>query len=174
MIIFVTGSESTGKTTLAKGLAEYYQKEWAPEYAREYIENLGRVYNYQDIETIALKQIRDIESWVDRDLIFADTGLIITKVWFEKKFGKVPKWFSDVYESLSLGHYLVCQNDLPWKFDPVRENPNIREELNYLYELELKQLKHPYLRISGQEERRLLNAVKQVDKWLKEENSYEN
>ena len=33
------GPESTGKTTLSKQLARYYNSVWVPEYAREYLQN---------------------------------------------------------------------------------------------------------------------------------------
>ena len=174
MIVFVTGSESTGKTVLAKSLAQHYQKNWIPEYARSYVENLERPYNFQDVEEIASRQIQDFKDARNKDLVFADTGLIITKIWFEKKFGKLPSWFSDVYEDIAQGYYLLCESDLPWISDPVRENPDIREELNYLYEIEINKLKYPFVRISGLEEARLLMAVKQVDKWLIENRDYEN
>jgi len=166
MIVFVTGSESTGKTVLAKSLSTHYQKDWIPEFARSFVENLDRPYNFQDVEEIAAKQIHDFKAASDKDLVFADTGLIITKIWFEKKYKKIPSWFSDVYERMSRGYYLLCENDLPWISDPVRENPNIREELNYLYEREINKLEYPFIRISGQGESRLLKAIEQVDKWL--------
>ena len=37
--IVIYGPESTGKTTLAKALAEIYQTTWVPEFAREYLQN---------------------------------------------------------------------------------------------------------------------------------------
>jgi NadR type nicotinamide-nucleotide adenylyltransferase len=36
--IVVTGPESTGKTTLAQGLAERLATTWVPEYARAYLD----------------------------------------------------------------------------------------------------------------------------------------
>src|SRR5581483_9617149 len=36
--ICLIGAESTGKTTLARALAEHYQTVWVPEYGREYSE----------------------------------------------------------------------------------------------------------------------------------------
>lgn len=51
--IVVTGSESTGKTALAKFLAEKTNNIWVPEYAREYVEHLNRPYQYEDVMQIA-------------------------------------------------------------------------------------------------------------------------
>ena len=36
--IVLYGPESTGKTTLAKALAEHYQTTWVPEFARTYLQ----------------------------------------------------------------------------------------------------------------------------------------
>ncbi|MDV7398455.1 ATP-binding protein, partial [Arthrospira platensis SPKY1] len=54
--IALTGPESTGKTTLAKALAARFDTVWAPEYARTYLERLGRPYQYGDLEVIARGQ----------------------------------------------------------------------------------------------------------------------
>ncbi|RLD81558.1 MAG: ATPase, partial [Bacteroidetes bacterium] len=56
--IIITGPESTGKSTLSKQLANYYQTIYLPEYARTYIENLNRHYNYNDLVKIAKMQIK--------------------------------------------------------------------------------------------------------------------
>ena len=77
MNIFVTGAESTGKSTLTKQLAEYYGVVFIEEYARTYIAGLGREYNLDDLAVIAKKQIEQIAYYRDESLVFFDTGLII-------------------------------------------------------------------------------------------------
>ena len=37
--VVLFGPESTGKTTLSRQLARYYNSVWVPEYAREYLQN---------------------------------------------------------------------------------------------------------------------------------------
>ena len=59
--VVICGPESTGKTTLARYLANYYNTKWIPEYAREYIGNLDRAYTYQDVEIIAKKQVKQFQ-----------------------------------------------------------------------------------------------------------------
>lgn len=170
MIVFITGSESTGKTKLAQDLADHFGVSWVPEYAREHIENLNGKYHIQDIEEIARHQIQEIISHLNDHLVFFDTGLIITKVWFEKKYQKVPEWFDALYRDFSVGHYLLCSPDLPWIADPVRENPEIREELNNIYEIQIEDINCPFERISGEGSERLKNAIYAVDEWLEIEN----
>ncbi|MFN3316455.1 MAG: AAA family ATPase, partial [Raineya sp.] len=59
--VAIVGVESTGKSTLAEDLAKYYQTEWIAEFARKYLENLGRNYTYDDVLLIAQNQNRIIQ-----------------------------------------------------------------------------------------------------------------
>ena len=55
-VITIVGAESSGKTVLAKQLAEALSCVWVPEYAREYLEKLDRPYEFEDLEEIAKGQ----------------------------------------------------------------------------------------------------------------------
>ena len=142
----IIGPESTGKTTLARYLAERYHGVLVPEYAREYVEQLGRPYTREDVETIARHQIEQLQRLTTNDqrLYFFDTELIITKVWFEYKYGECPAWVEDALRRFPMDVYLLCYPDIEWQFDPVRENPDNREELFLHYEQEIQKLSIPY------------------------------
>ena len=56
--VVTTGPESSGKTTLAKALAEHYQIAWVPEYSRDYLNRLNRPYQEEDLLVIAKGQIQ--------------------------------------------------------------------------------------------------------------------
>ena len=142
----IIGPESTGKTTLARYLAERYHGVLVPEYAREYVEQLGRPYTREDVETIARHQIEQLQRLTTNDqrLYFFDTELIITKVWFEYKYGECPAWVEDALRRFPMDVYLLCYPDIEWQFDPVRENPDNREELFLRYEQEIQKLSIPY------------------------------
>lgn len=171
MIVFVTGSESTGKTHLAEGLAKHFNSTWVPEYARTYVENLQRPYDFRDVEAIARHQIREIDANRQRqDLVIFDTGLVITKVWFEKKFDLVPDWFEDLFSEASKGYYLLCNPDIPWLPDPVRENPVLRQELDRSYEMEIRRMNCSLERVGGMGQVRLNRAIEIVKNWLEIEN----
>jgi nicotinamide riboside kinase len=54
------GPESSGKTTLARQLSSNFGCSWVPEYAREYLEGLGRGYDEDDLKLIADRQLEAI------------------------------------------------------------------------------------------------------------------
>ena len=147
----IIGPESTGKSTLSAYLAHRYNGVLIPEYAREYMEHLSPdyFYTYEDIVAIARQQIQQLEelhqAFSTKDtLVFFDTELIITKVWFEHKYGIVPDFVLEALHRHPMDIYLLCYPDMPWQPDPVRENPNIREYLFEWYEREIQTLNIPY------------------------------
>ena len=139
----IIGPESTGKTTLARYLAKRYNGICVPEYARDYIEKLNRPYTMEDVEAIARHQIEQLQEIKD-GLYFFDTELIITKVWFEHKYGSCPPWLEQAIQDYPMDVYLLTYPDIEWKPDPVRENPDIRLELFDRYESEIQKLDIPY------------------------------
>ena len=168
--IAVNGPESTGKTALCKELADYFHCNWEPELARSYIENLEREYTFEDVAEIAQLQIKQEKKYenyssAEDNCIFFDTDLIITKVWFEYKYGIVPDFLTDRLETRFFDFYLLCVPDLPWEYDPVREHGDNRDFFLYWYEKEIIKLKTPYARIEGTGNKRLKNALKAIEKF---------
>ena len=60
-VITIVGPESSGKTTLAEQLAGALSSQWVPEFARVYLENLGRPYGFEDLREIAMGQLEGIQ-----------------------------------------------------------------------------------------------------------------
>ncbi len=169
-IIVITGAESTGKSVLTKWLAKHYQVPYIPEFAREYIEKLNRDYTFSDVEEIAKNQINQINELkkTNQPFIFADTWLIITKIWFEVVFKKVPVWIDETIKKTKIDLFLVCDTNLPWIADPVRENGGKqREILQKRYIKTIKEYGFNYKIISGQNEERFKNALEAVQQFVK-------
>jgi len=165
--ISVTGPESTGKSWLARRLAEHYKTSWMPEYARQYLEKINRPYSYEDILVIAQEQYRLEKSACKKtELLFCDTDFCVTSIWCKVKYGKCHDWISTKLEQNIYSFYLLCDIDLPWQYDPMREHPEMRSELFGMYRdlLEGKQFNFSIVRGAGEE--RLVNAVNFVDEYL--------
>jgi nicotinamide riboside kinase len=161
-IIVITGAESTGKSELTKWLANYFNVSYIPEFARSYIENLDRKYNYNDVERIALKQVKQLNDFKKSGLpwIFSDTWLIITKIWFEEVYGRMPDWIETEITNTVIDLFLVCDTDLPWIPDSVRENGGERRNfLQHRYIKTIRQYNFPFKIICGQNEIRFQNAL---------------
>jgi NadR type nicotinamide-nucleotide adenylyltransferase len=163
--IAVTGPESTGKTTLAKQLAEKFNGRYIPEYAREYVENLPKHYTFEDIEIIAKNQVGQYLSTINSSetILIFDTWLIITKVWFNWVYGRMPGWLEDRVKGCPIDLFLLCSPDLPWEADSVRENGGEnRIKLFEQYRLELKHYNFNFVEISGAGNDRLDKAIKAI------------
>lgn len=159
--IVITGPESSGKTTLCRLLAMHFGVPWAAEQARGYLDALGRNYVEADLLTIARAQL-EAEEAVLRDapsMLLCDTDLITLRIWGEEKFGRSDPWIVERTEQRPYDHWLLCAPDIPWEFDPQRENPHDRERLFAVYEHILSALDKPYTIISGDRDHRLRSAI---------------
>ena len=142
----IIGPESSGKSTLARYLANRYHGILEPEYAREYVESKGTTdVSYDELCFIAHHQIENMES-ISGDVVFFDTELVVTKVWFDYAFGRVPEWLNEAILRMPMDVYLLTKPDLPWVPDPARSNGSdaIRHELFNRYEAEIQTLNIPY------------------------------
>lgn len=169
--IVVIGPESTGKSTLSKSLAEYFNCPWVPEYAREYIERLDRPYRYEDLLEIARGQIREEEKAIEKstNLLICDTDLQVIKVWSQHKFRKVHPWISQQISERKYSLYLLADIDIPWENDPQREHPD-PEEREYFFGIYRKIVIDsgvPYKVISGSIKERLMKSVEFIEEYYK-------
>ncbi len=164
--IVTTGPESSGKTTLAKALAEHYRVAWVSEYARDYLNDLNRTYEEKDLLEVAKGQVkREDEAAKDKlDLLICDTSLIVIKIWSEYRYGRCHPWILDQIEQRSVELYLLCTPDIPWEPDPLRENQTDRSELFLLYQQALKS--KPTEVIQGNRQQRLAQSTNAINQLL--------
>jgi len=162
--IVVIGPESTGKSTLCEQLAAKYQTQWVPEYAREYLLKLGRPYHYEDLLIIAKGQIAEEERLthsISTPILFIDTDMYVMKVWCEFVFGKCHPFILDEIVKRKYDAYLLCNTDLPWIADELREYPDLesRERLYHMYRDLMINQQTPWVDIQGSYQERLTKAV---------------
>ena len=165
--ILITGPESTGKSELTQALAGHYKGLAVPEYARDYVKNLGRPYLYSDVEHIAFMQVKAYDLSTHPAWVFFDTWLIITKVWFEVVYGVSPPWLEEKIRESTIDLVLLCDTDIPWVPDPVRENGGpMREKLLNIYKKELDEFDLEWELVSGKGTDRFECARQLINKKL--------
>jgi nicotinamide riboside kinase len=151
---------------LSRKLSERYNCEWVPEYAREYIENISHQYTFEDVEKIAKHQLIQEHEAIENaknNIVIFDTWLIITKVWFEVAFGKCPQWIIEHISNTKIDLFIVCNYDLPWVSDSVRENGGEKRKLLFeRYCKEIEVFGYDYNVVSGEGEDRINNAINMV------------
>jgi nicotinamide riboside kinase len=84
--VVIIGPECTGKSVLSQFLAEQFHTDWVPEYAREYLDELERPYEQDDLLHIASGQLKleDKLSVNAKKLLVCDTNLYVIKVWSDQ------------------------------------------------------------------------------------------
>lgn len=167
--IVAIGPESTGKSTLCEMLAAHYNTLWCPEYAREYLLKHGTNYSFNDLETIARGQVHleeELQSTVNGQLLFIDTDMYVMKVWCEYVFGKCHHFILEEIAARKYDLYLLCNTDLPWVADELREYPNEknRVELFHIYKDILSQQDTPWVEIKGNNEQRFAMAAEAIER----------
>ena len=171
--VVLFGPESTGKTTLSNQLARHYNTVWAPEYAREYLQdkwnNERKTCENSDLIPIAIGQMKlenSLAKKADKVLI-CDTDLLETKVYSEEYYGGFvdPKLDEAAIEN-SYDLYLLTFIDTPWEADDLRDKPEERKEMFTAFENALKKYDRPYILLKGDKETRLKKATEAIDKIL--------
>lgn len=167
--IAITGPESTGKTSLATQLAELYDTVHVPEYARQYLNENGMQYTYDDVLKMAKGQMELERQMLSKanELLFADTEMIVYKIWLEFYDWEVPKWMTDHIRNNKYDLYLLTDIDLPWVADGQRANPNDREMLFHRFQEELDNADANYGIIAGTGALRIDNAISTIEEYLR-------
>jgi NadR type nicotinamide-nucleotide adenylyltransferase len=171
--VVVIGPESTGKSTLCEFLAGYYKTGWVPEFARKYLLTHGMGYGYEDLLTIAKGQLL-LEDEISlqaagKPLLFIDTDMYVMKIWSEFVYGKVHPWISEQIAGRKYDLYLLCNTDLPWVKDELREYPDLetREKLFRMYKDCMIHQNTSWIEIRGNDDQRSKIALDAVNKLIK-------
>ena len=157
----LTGPECSGKTTLAKSLAEYFQGKYLGEPARTILNGL-EVYTPKDLLAVFRAYTKRDDVDFSNKPLFLDTDLQNLFLWWQEKYGPVPRKLCQAYKAQNERSFLLCKPDLPWVYDPLRENPNDRERLYELYYRDLVDRKLPFTVIEGDGVERLEMAIEIV------------
>lgn len=170
--IVAIGSESTGKTSLVEWLAATLGVSSSAEYAREYADAHGgsAALTAADVDPIARGQLaletRAIEAAGARGstLVLHDTDLLSTKVYGAAYYGAeaVPGWLDAALAVRMPRLYLLCDIDVPWHSDPVRDGSTDRTTMQRGFVRALEAQGARYVTIRGSEPERRQLALRAI------------
>ncbi|MDO8317015.1 MAG: DUF4301 family protein [Flavobacterium sp.] len=167
--IALFGPESTGKTTLAKQLAEYYKTEWVPEYAREYLQEKWdksqNICNVDDMLPIAYGQTKSENEYLlsANKYLFCDTNLMVTKVFSEVYYDHCDPLLDQAAREHEYDLVFLTDIDVPWEKDDLRDKAEGRESVFAVFKQSLIDNKKPFITLSGDNNLRLNKAISIID-----------
>ena len=171
--VVLYGPESTGKTTLAKALADHYQTSWVPEFARSYLQEKWdkqqAVCTLADLPIIAQGQLAAENTAIAQAnrLIFCDTNILVTKVWSETHFeGYCAPELNTILAQTHYDLYLLTSIDVPWEKDDLRDRPYDRKQMFIYFKQQLEAYNFPFLVLEGSLEKRIQKAVNTIEQLL--------
>ena len=171
--VVLFGPESTGKTTLAAQLAEHYNSEWVPEYAREYLQHKWdreqKTCEPKDLVPIAYGQM-ELENRLAKianKVLVCDTDLLETKVYSEAYYTGTCDPILEKYAiKNSYDLYFLTYVDTPWVADDLRDKPDERERMFAYFKEALEKYNRKFIILKGDKATRLATAIEHIDKLL--------
>ena len=165
--IAIMGCESTGKTTLCRGLAQRFSSYWTPEYFRFYwqgkhLANDKPVWTSTEFVHQSIIQVQLEEFYISRTsrYLFCDSTPLQTSVWHRRYLG----YFSEEIENMLPKYDLIilCSIDTPFEADGVRDGLEIRADMDQWLRQRLATVGFEYAVLKGDASSRLDEATKLV------------
>lgn len=159
--IAITGPESSGKTALTEALGKALNCGWVPEFARAFLEMYGNDYEQEDLDTIAEGHWNQIQESSENPVL-VDTDFVVLKVWSEYKYNGASATINRLVNANHFDLHILCAPDIPWHYDPLRENPADRDVLFEQYLKILETFRKPYIIVAGthaEREKKSLDAI---------------
>jgi HTH-type transcriptional regulator, transcriptional repressor of NAD biosynthesis genes len=161
------GPESTGKSVMAKKMADVYKTEYVPEVARELI--TSNDFTREDIILIGRAQTERIFAKARKanKILFCDTDLITTQIYSRQYLGMVPPLLYELESMVKYDLYLLFDVDVPWESDGMRDLGEEQKRLEMLetFRVELHRRNIPYILVQGdweERERIVKKAIKKL------------
>jgi NadR type nicotinamide-nucleotide adenylyltransferase len=171
--VCVFGPESTGKSTLARDLAERLGTVHVSEFARGLLDSRQGRCDYEDIAVIARGQVAAEEALARqaRRVLVCDTDVLTTTIWSDVLFGKCPAEVTAEAERRTYDLYLLLDIDVPWVQDGQRYLPDRRDEFMKRCVDALESRGRKYVRIRGSWNERLEQSVRAIERLLTRPNA---
>ncbi|HPM30492.1 MAG TPA: AAA family ATPase [Chryseolinea sp.] len=160
------GPESTGKSTMAKKMAELYQTEYVPEVAREII--TSNDFTVDDIIKIGHEQTQRIidKTKTANKFLFCDTDLITTQIYSQIYLNEVPPVLYELEKQIQYDVYFLFDIDVRWVEDGLRDLGHKREVMFTKFKDELDKRNIDYILVSGNFNQREQFIIKKLEELI--------
>ena len=158
------GGESSGKSTMARAMAERCATVWAPEYGRELWVEKDGMLAYDDLARIASVQQRreDLLRRQASRFLFCDTSALTTLFYSRELFGTAEPQLERM-AGRRYGHVFLCAPDFAFVQDGTRREPGFREQQHNWYLAELARRRIAYVLLNGPVEHRVATVLSHLD-----------
>jgi nicotinamide riboside kinase len=167
--IAMFGPESTGKTTLAIQLADYYKTAWVPEFARDFLQDKWDssqlICDVDDMLPIAYGQTKfeNYSQSIANKYLFCDTNLLVTKVFSEVYYNYCDPLLDKAAQEHEYDLFFLTDIDVPWEKDDLRDKAEGRDAVFAVFKKSLIENHKPFITLSGDKNLRLEKAIAIVD-----------
>lgn len=171
--IAVYGPESTGKTTLSQQLADHFRTVWAPEFARDYLQekwdSKKEICTSDDLLPIAIGQMKLENDALQKanKSVFVDTCLMTTKVFSEIYYGFCDSKLDKAARKHQYDLFFLTDIDVPWEQDDLRDAPHDRETTFEKFKQALVENNKPFIVLTGNPKTRFQKAIAVVEGLIK-------
>lgn len=169
--ILITGTESSGKTTLIKSLGKLYNTSWCEEVGRHYPDQYTggneEVYNTLDFSRMAwLHKEKELSTYRTANRVaFVDTDAVVTQYYSQLYLQESNEIIESIIKSNQYDLILMLCPDVAWVADGKRLNSDQARRIQ-LHE-KLKDMYHErgfsVVEVSGNYKERLDKAIALID-----------
>jgi nicotinamide riboside kinase len=167
------GPESTGKTTIAKQLANHYKTAWVCEFARDYLQEKWdkeqHICTPDDLLPIAIGQINSENEAVSKanKYLFCDTNVLETKVFSDLHYGFCDPLIAELARLHEYDLVFLTNVEVPWQKDDLRDKSDDRETTFLAFKNALIENNKPFVILSGNESERLQKVISILENFEK-------
>ena len=167
--IVILGTESTGKSTLTKNLAEHLNCTAVDEAGRDLIAN-SNDFEFKDLELVAAEHAKRITAAMSgvSPLLIIDTDIHITKSYAQFVFGTELIVTEEIYQANKADLYLYLDKEVPYYQDGTRLHEAERNAIDASHRNVLNQHQINFVEISGNWQERFDKAVAAINHFIKQ------